>query len=338
MSLLARLRQPRTFLSVALPLLIMALAATLNWKDLQAVPSRIAAADPRLLILAASSYYLGFLVRGYRWQRLLAGAGYKVRTRDATEILFLSWLVNCVVPAKLGDLYRVYLLKINAPVSGTKTLGTLFTERIFDLLALGLLGLLSGYWCFHDRLNSLPDGMRLVFFLAAGLVILLLVVMVGLYHFGARVVARLPLPAKIATYYQHLEAGIFGSLNWRSLPTLSLLTALVWLSESVRLYLVILALGFQLDFSAVVFVTLIGALLTAVPLTPAGLGLVELGMGGVLTKIFNFATGPAVAIILVDRTISVFSIIILGSLAYLVSGKPRGHGLPMIESPKPFGL
>ena len=335
MSLLRRLRQPRTFLSVALPLLIMGVAAALNWRDLQAVPSRIAAADPRLLIAAFGSYYLGFLIRGSRWQRLLAGAGYKIRTGDATEILFLSWLVNCVVPAKLGDLYRVYLLKINAPVSGTKTLGTLFTERILDLIALGLLGILSGYWCFHDRLNTIPDGMRLIFFLAAGLVILLLVIMAGLYHFGARLVARLPLPARIAAYYQHLEAGIFGSLNWRRLPSLTLLTVLVWLSESVRFYLVVLALGFQLDFSAAIFVTLIGALLTAVPLTPAGLGLVELGMGGVLTKIFNFAAGPAVAIILVDRAISVFSVIILGSLAYLISGKPRGRGLALVDQTPP---
>ena len=32
-------------------------------------------------------------------------------SRDSTEIIFISWLVNCLVPAKLGDVYRAYLLQ-----------------------------------------------------------------------------------------------------------------------------------------------------------------------------------------------------------------------------------
>ena len=51
-------------------------------------------------------YYLGFPLRGYRWTLLLRGAGYRVPVRDSTEIIFISWLVNCLVPAKLGDVYR----------------------------------------------------------------------------------------------------------------------------------------------------------------------------------------------------------------------------------------
>ena len=43
-----------------------------------------------------------------------AGPASTSPTKDSTEIIFLSWLVNCVVPAKLGDVYRAYLLKINS--------------------------------------------------------------------------------------------------------------------------------------------------------------------------------------------------------------------------------
>ena len=43
--------------------------------------------------------------------------------RDATEILFLSWFVNCLVPAKLGDLYRAYLLRANYGASISRTVG-----------------------------------------------------------------------------------------------------------------------------------------------------------------------------------------------------------------------
>ena len=56
-------------------------------------------------------------MRGLRWAILLRGTGFRIGVKDSTEIIFLSWLVNCVVPAKLGDVYRAYLLKINSTAS-----------------------------------------------------------------------------------------------------------------------------------------------------------------------------------------------------------------------------
>jgi hypothetical protein len=74
-------------------------------------------------------------------------------------------------------------------------------------------------------------------------------------------------------------------------------------------------------------VALIGSLLTAVPLSPAGLGIVELGMVSILTLVYGFTPTEAASIALVDRAISVFSIIVLGAIAYAVSPKRRGAGL-----------
>ena len=111
---------------------------------------------------------------------------------------------------------------------------------------------------------------------------------------------------------------------------LGLLTVVIWLTESFRLYLVLLALGFKdadLGLSGAMFVALIGSLLTAIPLTPGGIGLVETGMGLVLMNVFNASKGHAFAIVLVDRTISVFTVVVLGALAYVISSKPRGGGM-----------
>jgi uncharacterized protein (TIRG00374 family) len=113
-----------------------------------------------------------------------------------------------------------------------------------------------------------------------------------------------------------------------------LLSVLIWCTEGLRLYFVVRALGFgdvDLGLSGAIFVALIGSLLTAIPFTPGGLGLVELGMGGVLKGVFNASTPHAAAIILVDRAISVFSIVILGSIAYVISSKPRGGGIEVEE-------
>jgi uncharacterized protein (TIRG00374 family) len=67
--------------------------------------------------------------------------------------------------------------------------------------------------------------------------------------------------------------------------------------------------------------------LTAVPLTPAGIGVVEAGVVFVLTVVYNIDQSQALAITLVDRVISVLSIIGFGSLAYWFSPKRRGLGV-----------
>jgi uncharacterized protein (TIRG00374 family) len=334
MSILRRLRQPRTVLSIAVPLAIIVVALFLNRAALSEVPVYIGRTNPVLLAAGFGVYYLGFPLRGRRWSALLRGAGYRVATRDATEIIFLSWLVNCVVPAKLGDVYRAYLLKLNSPVSATRTLGTVFIERILDLFAIAILGLAAGYVRFRASLGDLPVAVQVIFALGVVLVALLAVGLVVLRNFGRRLISSLPLSGRVVELYDRFEEGVFNSVGLRGLPFLGLLTGLIWATEALRLYFVILALGFGdlgLGLSGILFVALIGSLLTAVPLTPAGLGAVEGVVYGILVTIFGIAGAQATAIVLVDRSLSVFSVVILGSAAYLFSSKPRGGGIKVEE-------
>jgi uncharacterized protein (TIRG00374 family) len=162
--------------------------------------------------------------------------------------------------------------------------------------------------------------------------------MVAMRSFGRRVIAMLPLPGRVVEFYDRFEEGVFGSVGLRGLPLLGLLTVLVWTTEAFRLYLVVRALGFSdvdLGLSGAMFVALIGSLLTAVPFTPAGLGLVEGGMLAVLTRVFSASYTHAAAIILVDRAISVFTVVVLGAVAYVFSSKPRGGGMKVEEIAPP---
>jgi uncharacterized protein (TIRG00374 family) len=328
------MREPKTILSIVVPLAIIVIAAVLNRQYLGELPTDIAHANPWLILAAFAIYYVGFPLRGWRWTKLLRGVGYKVKVKDGTEILFLSWLVNCIVPAKLGDLYRAYLLKLNSPVSTTKTLGTVFMERILDLIAIAALGLLAGYWRFRGNLNDLSQTTQLIFAIGVIVVVLLLVALVVMRNFGRRVIGSLPLPHKVVDFYDRFEEGVFGSIGAKGLPLFGALTIVIWMTEALRLYLVMRALGFadvDLGLSGAMFVALIGSLLTAIPLTPGGVGPVETGMGLVLTKVFTASPSHALAIVLVDRMISVFSIVVFGSIAYVISSKPRGGGMEVEE-------
>lgn len=328
LSLVHRLRQPRTIASLIVPVIVLVLvAANLPGFKLERLPGLVLSANGGLLLAAFLVYYLSFPLRGYRWALLLRGTGFRIGLRDATEIIFLSWLVNCLVPAKLGDVYRAYLLKINSTVSLSRTFGTVFIERILDLFAISILGLAAGFWSFR---NGLPTEIQVVFGIGVGVVILLGAGLLTLRNFGRRILVRLPVPHRVIDYYDRFEEGVFGAIGLRGLPPLIVLTGLVWASEAMRLYLVVLALnlpGVQLGISGAFFVALIGSLLTAVPLSPAGLGIVEAGVVGVLTVAYGVAPTEAATIALVDRAISVLSVVILGSIAYALSSKRRGAGL-----------
>jgi uncharacterized protein (TIRG00374 family) len=326
MSLSRRIRQPRTILSITIPVAVIAIFVTINGGQLSKVPGLVLGANPALVLAALIVFYAGFPLRGLRWATLLQGTGLRIRTKDSMEIIFLSWLVNCVVPAKLGDVYRAYLLKINSTASLSRTFGTVFIERVLDLFAIAVLGLAAGYWSFR---SGLPPAIQLVFGIGVVVVVALGIGLFTMRNFGRRIIVRLPLPHQVLELYDRFEEGVFGALVARHLPSLMVMTVLIWMTEAFRLYLVVQALGFadvSLGLSGAVFVALIGSLLTAVPLSPAGLGIVEAGVVGVLHVAYGVPLPEATAIALLDRVISVFSIIVFGSIAYAWSSKPRGMG------------
>jgi uncharacterized protein (TIRG00374 family) len=336
-SLGRRLRQPRTILSLVLPIVLLILfARSLPGFNLAELPGKILAANPLLLLLAFVIFYAGFPIRGLRWAVLIRATGYPLRTRDSTEIIFISWLVNCLVPAKLGDLYRAYLLRLNAAVSLSRTFGTVFIERILDLFAIVVLGLAAGFVSFRGRL---PGDVQVVFAIGVALVIVLAFLLLTLRNFGRRLLTRLPIPERVIEFYDRFEEGVFSAIGLRQVPILLLLTAVIWSTEAFRLLFVVQALGFadvHLGISGAFFVALTGSLLTAVPFTPAGLGIVEAGIVGILTLVYNVPQTEALTIVLVDRAISVLSIIVLGSVTYAVSPMRRGTGIaPIVPAPGP---
>jgi uncharacterized protein (TIRG00374 family) len=328
LSLTRRLRQPRTIISIVLPIALLVLfVKSLPGFKVEQLPDKILGADPLLLLAAFSIFYVGFPLRGLRWSMLVRRSGFGLKVRDATEIIFLSWLVNCLVPAKLGDVYRAYLLKINSPVSLSRTFGTVFIERVLDLFAIVVLGLAAGFVSFR---SGLPADVQIVFAIGVVVVLALAGGLLTMRNFGRRIITRLPLPQRILEFYDRFEEGVFASIGMRALPRLVIITGLVWATEGLRLYLVVEALGLpgvHLGISGAFFIALAASLLTAVPLTPAGIGFVEGGVVGLLTIVYGVSQTDALAITLVDRAISVLTIIILGSIAYAISGKRRGMGV-----------
>jgi uncharacterized protein (TIRG00374 family) len=117
------------------------------------------------------------------------------------------------------------------------------------------------------------------------------------------------------------EHAALSSFSPSVLPRLIAFTGVIWLLEGFRLYFVIESFGPEvatLSLSAIVFVALASSLLTALPITPAGLGVVE-GTITVVLTLFGIDKNLGIAVTLLDRLINFWSIVIGGFFLYLFS-------------------
>jgi len=330
-SLRRRVLNWKTIGSVIFALALLALAFRTLGVNLGRTWDLVVNADVALLFVAILAYYLTFPIRAFRWRYILSKVGEHVGMRDATEILFISWFVNCLVPAKLGDLYRAYLLKGNTGASGSKTVGTIFIERIADIIVIFILALVAGYVSFRGAQQA---EVSLIFLIGSFVAIFLIVVVVVLRFWGDRVAGYLPL--RFADLWARFHEGSTGALTLRAMPIIGITTVAIWVLEGARLYFVIQALALpdvDLGISSSIFVALVAALMTAMPLTPAGIGFVELAIA-VALSFYGVPQDEAAAVALVDRGISILTVIVIGGIVYLLSAKVRrAHGVASAGSP-----
>lgn len=318
----------RTALSFLLGIGILLFVLSRVDVDVEQIIARLKTTNLAYFGAALVLYYLTFIVRALRWRKLLENVGYGEGTpialppvRGIAEIVLLSWFANCIVPAKLGDAYRAYLLKRESGVSFSKTFGTILAERIMDMLILFVLLVGSVLLAFHGTMPSVIFSIMQVGIVLASMVVVGLVVM---RQMGGHI-ERL-IPKRYRAQYALFQEGTLGS--FQSLPLVLTLSVAGWAIEAGRLFLVCMSLGLTgLSPAIVLFVALASALLTTLPVTPAGLGFVESSIVGILILAANFGLAPginenvATSVAILDRLISYWSLILVGMVVYAVSRK-----------------
>lgn len=328
MALGKRIGNWKTMASFGLAFIVLGLVIGKAGFNPQQIWNRLHAANWGFFFVGFGVYYLTFPLRGFRWKLLLANAYRDTQSesvadmslRGLTEIVFISWFVNCLVPAKLGDLYRAYLAKLWQHISWVKTVGTVVAERIVDILVLALLLTGSGLLAFHSRLGSIKIILGLGLVLAVvGIVVLLLMKRLS------PAIRRL-VPAGQRDRYAAFEEGTLLSL--RRLPLILAVTVPIWLLEGLRIQFMFQSLHIGVSsittfpYAAFLFFALGTAVLTTIPFTPGGLGVVQSGLLGVMVLLGMSKTNAA-AVVVMDNLLSYWSIAIVGFLVYLVS--KRSH-------------
>lgn len=320
-SLGRRVFRPRTLISFGIGILILIFGLSRLQIDLTGTLRVLGHANVLLLLAAFVVYYTTFPVRAIRWRLMLQNAGCARESLPAlpglAEIIYLSWFANSVVPAKLGDVYRAYLLRTRSTVTLSKAGGTIVAERLIDFASLMVILVVTGMLSFRGRL---PGTVVTVLELGAIGVLIAVVALFSMHRLDA--IVRRVIPTRLHGIYDHFQEGTLGSFG--AYPALLGLTALAWSAEVGRFFLVTRAVGLTLssnpalDLLMAGFIALGAALLTGPPGTPAGLGYVEATISGALI-LFGASHTVAVSVALLDRSISFLSLVVIGFVVYLLS-------------------
>lgn len=314
-SLKKRFLNLRTLISFTLALAFLVFIFLRLEVNFSATWEAIKSSNPLFYALAYVSYYATFPLRGWRWQLLLRNAGFPREKFGASlsiwrlsDTILIGFFANCILYVKLGDAYRTYLFSEEAKVSFSKTLGTVVAERVLDLVIIFSLLLVGGAGLWVASGKGIAPSLLII---AGGMVLLPLALLAAMWRFGKKLEKHLP--PRLKSLYSPFQEGTLGS--FRELPLLGALSVGIWLLEAGRLFLVAKTLGFALGIFFLLVVSPAQALLTALPLTPGGLGFVETGLAGLL--MLSLPKESAWSITLLDRTISYLSLILFGLVLFL---------------------
>lgn len=323
LSLRKRLLNWRTLVPLVIVLVLLAYLAQKAHINPQRTWAEVKQANLLFFCAAFLSYYASFPLRAVRWRVLLENVGFTKENGivlpsfwKLVEIIYISFFANSIVPAKLGDIYRAYLLRQEIKVSLSRGVGTVLAERLLDLIVLLLLFIPAIIISLHE---NLPAQLRLALEITLGAVFTGIAALFVLRQ-AREPIAKL-VPSRFRDQYYHLQEGTLGS--FRRVPILAFLTVGVWMCEALRFFFVALALNlipgdFVHVFAACIFIGLGEALLTVVPTTGGGVGLVEGGMVAMIALFYHgadIANHTAAAIVL-DRIISLVSLLVIGFLVF----------------------
>jgi glycosyltransferase 2 family protein len=312
-SLTASILSWKTLIAVVVAaLIIYSFSRGFKGEDLKRLSEHLHRINPVLYVSAFLAYYTAYLFLGLRYKVLLGNSGIKITFRRAVLACFMSAAANAALPTKVGDVYRAYLVRKHSGAPMAAALGVTVGERVLDLsFVCGWLFLLS--WVLF-RHHSSPVVSRIVESSLYLFVVIILIVILLLLP-STRYSLLVLFPRHARAHVTHFIDGITGSLkgNW---PGLIALTAGVWAMESLRLYLVIIALGVSLTIPQVVFTVMASIVLASIPVSFSGLGFVEGGITGLL-MLFGMDQALGLGIIICDRIISFISLIVLGFISFL---------------------
>jgi len=283
--------------------------------DLEGLWDSLREADYRWAVPAVALWFVSAWFRSLRWSLLLRHLA-RLGTGALYPVLVIGYMANNLLPARLGEVVRAYVMGQRYGLSKMSVLGSIASERLMDaLVLLVLMTSAAAFVGLEGHLRALSLGAVVV--VAGGFA--------ALYWAASRrptvertlAVLLRPLPPTLASRLRSaVDAFLEGTAALRSpllLVAVALCGGIAWLLEAGMYYLV--GRAFDLREGFAVYLVLAGAanLAITVPSTSGGIGPFEWASREVLVAV-GVASGTASAYALALHGLLLVPVIVVGLL------------------------
>jgi uncharacterized protein (TIRG00374 family) len=273
------------------------------------------------LTCAFSLIFCGMFLRVLRWRNLFLGTAL-LNIYPFFSATMIGALANNVLPARGGDLVRVYILGKQTSLSKSRILATVLLERLSELLFICFMSLLV------VSILPIPQWIQnIAMFVGSGSFVglLFLILLSKRYNNFSILLNKVLnfLPKSAALFFEPIIRdfiqGIKSVLSKRSCFLFITLTLLIWGVEIGTLWFFARAFGFVLSFLESWLVMIHAVLACFVPLVPAQIGVWEFSAQSGMT--FLGYEGPAIlTFVFVWHFSLIFIGTILGTICLYLNG------------------
>jgi len=316
----------RTWRNVAIGLVIAALALFLtfrktNWSELLSAFGETSWL-PLLAVLPFLA--LSYVFRIYRWKVLL-GPISRVSFRTATGPLVTGFMVNSLLPGRVGEILRALLLSRKTGIPRAASFATVVLARLFDGLTLSAMTLcvLGAMW------NMLDSGIRTGFVAATAMYLVVLIVLIMLRVWREKVIRVITAPIRFFRFHglagkaekilTSFAEGLEVLRNRTEVLVVALLSLCVWACLIISVVPVFISLGLQLRWYYPVLVLVLAGFGMLIP-TPAGTGTVHYALGVILPAITAIESNSAKVLAIIFHATQFIPVIIAGLVSALKEG------------------
>jgi phosphatidyl-myo-inositol alpha-mannosyltransferase len=281
-------------------------------------------ATPTWMVLGLALMCASMLVRAESWHAILRAAlpGVRVRRRDVGRATMIGVLMSATLPARLGEPSRALIVarrvgrvRERLPV----VVGTLVSQTLLNLVALAILGavMFTTIGLFAGRQQALvwyalaPFGVLCAVLLAPALL------RSGLPSRSARL-HRWMNEARDALARVRSGLAVFRSPRLGAEAVTMQLGA--WALQWVSCYVLLTALGLDLDMGAAAAVLFAVNVTAVLPVTPSNLGVFQAACVAVLTGAYGVAPAEALGYGIILQAVEVATAVILGAPALVKEG------------------
>ena len=298
-----------------------AIVIVLQTVDVGQTAEALAATNLAVLAPCLGLVAAGIALRAMRWQRLLVPAANRaVPVRRITPVVLIGYLANAVLPARLGEPIRAYLLARREGLKAFEVLGTALLERILDVAVLAMMAFLASLavgapsWVVQLTGVAAAGGFLIIGVLTLGGLWPVLRFLGRMADHGRFAAARM-----ILTRLDQLAQGFGGRSQRRPIAEAAGLTVVIWLVDTTVCWLAALSLGSDISLAAALLIIGVGALGTSIPSAPGSIGTFELAASAAARAV-GLAAPAALSLAILVHAVTLIPVALAGAAAMLAMG------------------